>query len=265
MELLKTILDFVAKVAYPVILGIAFVLFRKQLGGILKEFGGILLEVKERRLRLSFQGLELDNPSPLAVASLQEVQNAPDLASAAKTIQKLLSPAAPLALGYVKNFVEKMKKSESGIQIEVVEDTTGQKFETIKSFTIHIPEQLTDSDSSSTNLVRDKYPGAQIKNISIQSATGRPFTGLAVLHGDRLYPVDVPQTVTSIRHVFKFRGDELKGKGKMKPEEIEKLENENLDEFANIIEKKIEDLQLSEYVRVIRRSSELFPPVRKAN
>jgi hypothetical protein len=181
------------------------------------------------------------------------------LPSAAKIIQKLLSPAAPLVVGYVENFVARMKKGEDGIQINLLNDRSPP----ISSvFTIYIPHELTDEETSSTNLVQAKYPQTDIQKISIASNSpgGRTLTGFAIRNKDRLLPVDVPQTLTSIRLVFKFREDQLKMEANMGTEQIKKLEAENLDEFAQILEDRVRKLEMSKCVRVIRDPSHLYPP-----
>jgi hypothetical protein len=250
MELLTVILDFVAKISYPLVLGLLLILFRKQFAGIFEVLRGILKEIESGRKNVSYGELALTT-----AAQLQKE----DLGSAARIIQKLLSPAAPLALGYVDNFVRSFKKTDAGgISLEVAGEASSAEYEIVRNFTIYIPRRITDIESSSRDLVRDKFPESEIKNISIQSTGGRPFTGLAVLKNGRIHPVDVPKTLTSIRLVFSFREQQLKVEGGMGMREIERLENENLDEFAGIIEGKIKSEKMTGLVRVIRDRDELF-------
>ena len=259
MELLKTILDFIAKIAYPLVIGLALCLFRRQLAASLEVLKGILTEIEEGRKNVRVGSIEVTSSMEEAAALKVKQQ---DLPAAAETIQKLLSPAAPLALGYVDNFLAGcVVKKGGGFEVAVLEHPAGPKFEITRAFTIYIPRKLSDIDSSSQNLVGDEYQGEEIKSISIQSTYGRPFTGFAVLRVDRntLYPVDVPKTLTSIRHVFRFRQKQLKLQG-FPDEAIARLENENLDEFAAIIEEKTESLRASGTVRVIREQNQLFSP-----
>jgi hypothetical protein len=249
MDLFKTILEFVAKIANPLVVIVTFLVFRKELKAILVVLRDILKNVKSGRLPFSVGNF--------TVGKLAEHILSEDPVSAAKTIQKLLSPAAPLALGYVDNFIAGFKvKEDGGISLEVIGDSG--KYEIVKVFTIFIPHEISDEESISKNLIAARFPGKEIKNMSIESTGGRPFTGSAMLHEGRLFPIDVPKTLTSIRHVFKFREKQLRVEGKMKDEEIEKLENENLDEFADIIEKRIETLRMSGCVRVVRKQSAVF-------
>ena len=221
---------------------------------------GILQEVQKGRKNVRVGSIEVTNSMGEAAALKVKQQ---DLPAAAETLQKLLSPAAPLALGYVDNFLAGcILKKGGGFEIAVLENPPGKKYEITRVFTIYIPRKLSDVDSLSQNLVGDEDRGEQIKSISIQSAYGRPFTGFAVLRADRntLYPVDVPKTLTSIRHVFRFRQQQLKLQG-FPDEAIARLENENLDEFAAIIEEKTDSLRASGTVRVIREQNQLFSPV----
>src|SRR5262249_47562237 len=150
-----------------------------------------------------------------------------NLATAAKTIQELLSPAAPLALGYVDNFLGGFvagTENESGFHYQT--DDSLKKYRVATVFTIFIPRRLSDIESTSQSLVHDKYGDKPIKNISIKSKYGRPFTAFAVLDPDQnvLYPVDVPKTLTSIQHVFRFRERQLRIEGNLGSKEITELE-----------------------------------------
>jgi len=248
MEMLKVVLDFIAKIANPLVVCLLFVLFRKEVGSIFEVLKGILEEVKERRLRLSIGNW--------TVGDLEQLQKA-DLDSADKIIQELLSPAAPLAVGYVENFIVRMKRSENGIQFKPLNDASTL---TTGVYTIYIPPILTDVEATSPDLIHAKYPGMDVQKISIESKIpgGRIITGSAIRHEGRLLPVDVPQTLTSIRLVFKFREEQLKVKGKLGAEQIKKLESDNLKQFADIIEDRIRDLEMSKCIRVIRDQSQLF-------
>jgi hypothetical protein len=260
MELLKVILDFIAKIANALVVCCLVILFKPQLGNILQRVMGILKNAEEGRQDLQLPGgFGVTNLSEAAALQVKKR----DLPSAAKIIQKLLSPAAPLVVGYVENFVARMKKGEDGIQFKLLDE---RSLPTASIFTIYIPHELTDEETSSTNLVQAKYPEADIQKISIESNTqqGRTLTGFAIRIKDQLLPVDVPQTLTSIRLVFKFREDQLKMEANMGTEQIKKLESDNLDEFADILEDRIKKLEMSKCVRVIRDPSHLYRRVSKA-
>ena len=104
--------------------------------------------------------------------------------SAAKTIQDLLSPAAPLALGYVDNFLQGLVVGDDG-GFEFLPDPQLGRFQIEKIFTIYIPRELPEDAASSPSLVEAEYRNEKIKNISIQSKYGRPFTAFAI-YGTRL-------------------------------------------------------------------------------
>jgi hypothetical protein len=236
-----------------------FILFRKEMGGILEVLRGILEEVKSRRLHFSVGNLTFGDLAKNTAEQLQKT----NLDSAAKIVQELLSPAAPLAVGYVENFIARMMKGEDGIQYRLLNDSLPP---TTGIYTIYIPHELTDAEASSTDLIHAKYPGRDIEKISIEPkiSGGRIITGSAIRHQDRLIPVDVPQTLTSIRLVFRFREDQLKVKGNMEAGQIKKLEANSLNEFAEILQQRIKELEMSRCVRVIRDQSHLFPENSKA-
>jgi hypothetical protein len=252
VELLKIILDFISKIANPLVVCLLFILFRKEVGSIFEVLRGILEEVREHRLAVSVGNVKVGDLAKNTAKQLQET----NLDSAAQIVQELLSPAAPLAVGYVENFVVKMKRGEGGVQFNVTDASTPAT----SIYTIYIPHELTDEDTSSIDLIHAKYPGANIEKISIESNApgGRKFNGSAIRHEDSLLPVDVPQTLTSIRLVFKFREEQLKVKGHLESEQIKKLEADSLDQFAKILQDRITELEMRKCVRVIRDPAHLF-------
>jgi hypothetical protein len=250
-ELLKVILGFVGKIAYPLVLALFLILFRREiasLGRMLLDFGQKVTGGLERGdLNLSI--------GEFAIAAAKKMRSE-NLDSAARTIQELLSPAAPLALGYVDNFLGGFIIGETGcFKYERADELTPYRM--VDIFTVYIPRTLEDIESTSQSLVHDVYGNAGAKNISIQSKYGRPFTGFAVLHEGTLYPVDVPKTLTSIQHVFNYRGEQLRIGG-MRVEDIKRLEEQNLTDFANIVKERTKALQQSGCIRVVRRSEALF-------
>ncbi|HSV63605.1 MAG TPA: STING domain-containing protein [Chthoniobacterales bacterium] len=250
-ELLKVILGFLGKIAYPLILVLFLILFRREiasLGRMLLDFGQKVTGGIERGdLALKY--------GDWSVEALKKVRSE-NLDSAARTIQELLSPAAPLALGYADNFLGGFIIGDSGCFRYERSDELRQ-YRMADIFTVYIPRTLEDIESTSQSLVHDVYGNARAKNISIQSKYGRAFTGFAVLHEGTLYPVDVPKTLTSIQHVFNFRGDQLRIGG-MKAEDIKRLEEQNLTDFANIVKERTKALQQSGCIRVVRKSEALF-------
>jgi len=257
VELLKIILDFITKMAYPIILGGFIFIFKQELRLILLELKKILDKVRSGELEI--------RSGDVAIMAAQRLRQEP-LDAAAKKIQKLLSPAAPLAVGYVHSFIEKIKLDDSGIKILKIDGREpGPEDDIIKAITICIPCRLTDRDISlsTEKLVKDRYPTPNtMKTLEVRSnMDGKPLRVFAILHENRLYPVDVPQTMTSIRLVLEFRKKDLIfGEGGMTAKQIEDFENENLNEFAALIEEKIKELRLTNYVRVIREGSYLFLP-----
>lgn len=250
-ELLKVILGFVAKIAYPLVLVLFLILFRREiasLGRMLRNFGRTVTGgIARRELALKWDKLTLGAADKL---------RSEDPDAAARTIQKLLSPAAPLALGYVANFLGGFIIGETGcFKYERADEL--RRYPIVDTFTVYIPRTLEDIESTSQSLVHDVYGKARAKNISINSKYGRPFTGFAVLHQDRLYPVDVPKTLTSIQHVFDYRGKQLEIEG-LKAEDIKRLEEQNLTDFFNIVKKETKALQQSGCIRVVRESEALF-------
>ncbi|HEY3602317.1 MAG TPA: STING domain-containing protein [Chthoniobacterales bacterium] len=251
IELLKVILGFIAKIAYPLVLALFLILFRREIasvGRMLLIFGQKITGGIERGdLALKYDKWTLE--------AAQKVRSE-NLDSAARTIQELLSPAAPLALGYVDNFLGGFVIGETGcFKYERADEL--RPYRMVDIFTVYIPRTLEDIESTSQSLVHDVYGKAGTKNISIQSKYGRAFTGFAVLHGDTLYPVDVPKTLTSIQHVFNYRGEQLRIGG-MKAEDIKRLEEQNLTDFANIVKERTKALQQSGCIRVVRKSEVLF-------
>ncbi len=255
MELLKLILDFVARIAYPIMFGLLLILFREQIGGVFEILKQLVASVKG--------GVETGQVAlkygDFTLSAVQRLRS-DNLATAAKTIQDLLSPAAPLALGYVDNFLGGFVADNGGGGFHFLADDALKQYRVAKVFTIFIPRRLSDIESASQNLVHDKYGDKPIKNISIESKYGRPFTAFAVLdpEQDTLYPVDVPKTLTSIQHVFRFRETQLKVEGNLGSKEITDLENKNLDEFADIVLARTKSLQESGSIRVIRERTMLF-------
>lgn len=254
MELLKVILDFVARMAYPIVFGLLLILFREQIAGVFEILKQLVASVKG--------GVETGQVAlkygDFTLSAAQKLRS-DNLATAAKTIQDLLSPAAPLALGYVDNFLGGFVL-DSDNRFEYLKDDSLREYTVAKAFTIFIPRRLSDIESSSQSLVHDKYGDKPIKNISIKSQYGRPFTAFAILDPDHdvLYPVDVPKTLTSIQHVFRFRERQLRIEGNLGSKEITELENKNLDEFADILLKRTKSLQESGSIRVIRERTMLF-------
>ncbi|HKP01897.1 MAG TPA: STING domain-containing protein [Chthoniobacterales bacterium] len=251
IELLKVILGFLGKIAYPLILALFLILFRREianLGRMLLDFGQKVTGGIER----GDLGLKYGDWS---IEALKKVRSE-NLDSAARTIQELLSPAAPLALGYVDNFLGGFVIGESGcFKYERANELS--QYRIVGIFTVYIPRTLEDLESSSQSLVHDVYGSARAKNISIQSKYGRAFTAFAVLHEGTLFPVDVPKTLTSIQHVFNYRGEQLRIGG-MKVEDIKRLEEQNLTDFANIVKERTKALQQSGCIRVVRKSEALF-------
>lgn len=256
MELLKLILDFIARIAYPIMFGLLLILFREQIAGVFEILKQLVASVKG--------GVETGQVAlkygDFTLSAVQRLRS-DNLATAAKTIQDLLSPAAPLALGYVDNFLGGFgagNGNDSGFHY--LADDALKQYRVAKVFTIFIPRRLSDIESASQSLVHDKYGDKPIKNISIESKYGRPFTAFAVLDPgqDILYPVDVPKTLTSIQHVFRFRETQLKVEGNLGSKEITELENKNLDEFAEILLQRTKSLQESGSIRVIRERAMLF-------
>jgi hypothetical protein len=255
MELLKLILDFIARIAYPIMFGLLLILFREQIGGVFEILKQLVASVKG--------GVETGQVAlkygDFTLSAVQRLRS-DNLATAAKTIQDLLSPAAPLALGYVDNFLGGFVADNGIGGFHFLADDALKQYRVAKVFTIFIPRRLSDIESASQNLVYDKYGDKPIKNISIESKYGRPFTAFAVLdpEQDILYPVDVPKTLTSIQHVFRFREAQLKVAGNLGSKEITELENKNLDEFADIVLERTKSLQESGSIRVIRERTMLF-------
>ena len=255
MELLKLILDFVARIAYPIMFGLLLILFREQIGGVFEILKQLVASVKG--------GVETGQVAlkygDFTLSAVQRLRS-DNLATAANTIQDLLSPAAPLALGYVDNFLGGFVADNGSGGFHFLADDALKQYRVAKVFTIFIPRRLSDIESASQNLVHDKYGDKPIKNISIESKYGRPFTAFAVLdpEQDTLYPVDVPKTLTSIQHVFRFRETQLKVEGNLGSKEITDLENKNLDEFADIVLARTKSLQESGSIRVIRERTMLF-------
>ena len=253
MELLKIILNFISSIAYPLVLGMLLIVFRKEIGGALGILRQFFLKVNER-----FESGDIDR---LTVGSLtleltKKIRSeAPD--AAAKTIQDLLSPAAPLALGYVDNFLQGLVVGDDG-GFEFLPDAQLGQFRIEKVFTIYIPRDLPKDAASSPSLVEAEYGNEKIKNISIQSKYGRPFTAFAILRDTTLYPVDVPKTLTSIQQVFRYREKQLEIDAKMDAVQIQALEGKNLETFADIIRDRTKSLQASRCIRIIRERSALF-------
>jgi hypothetical protein len=252
MELLKIILNFISSIAYPLVLGMLLILFRKEIGGALEILRQFFLKVKE-----GFESGRLDiayGPFTARVAQKILSEN-PD--SAAKTIQDLLSPAAPLALGYVDNFLQGLVVAGDG-GFEFLPDPQLGRYQIEKIFTIYIPRELPEDAASSPSLVEAEYRNEKIKNISIQSKYGRSFTAFAILRNTTLYPVDVPKTLTSIQQVFRYREKQLEIDAKMDAVQIQALEGKNLETFADIIRDRTKSLQASRCIRIIRERSALF-------
>jgi hypothetical protein len=251
LEFIKAILDFLSKVAYPFILCISLVLFKNELRGILEVLRGIMDDIKTGRTKFKYThdgGVEVSKNLALQVKEQ-------DLPSATKTIQELLSPAAPLVVGYVENFIARMRINEGGVQFKLLD---GGSSLTMAIYTVYIPHELSDEEARSGNLIHAKFPGMDVKKIAIESNSveGRTLTGAAILHNGALIAVDVPQTLASIRLVFRFREDQLKKN--MGTDEIKKMETDSINEFAKILQDRIGELQMSKCVRVIRDPSHLF-------
>jgi hypothetical protein len=255
MELLKLILDFIARIAYPIMFGLLLILFREQIAGVFEILKQLVASVKG--------GVETGQVAlkygDFTLSAVQRLRS-DNLATAAKTIQDLLSPAAPLALGYVDYFLGGFVADNGIGGFHFLADDALKQYRVAKVFTIFIPRRLSDIESASQSLVHDKYGDKPIKNISIESKYGRPFTAFAVLdpEQDILYPVDVSKTLTSIQHVFRFRETQLKVEGNLGSKEITELENKNLDEFAEILLERTKSLQESGSIRVIRERTLLF-------
>lgn len=249
-ELLKAILDFVARVAYPVLIGGLLLVYRKQMAALFavlsKYSDRILGRVAEGKVDLSI--------GPLALKTAQDLRNE-DINAAAKKVEDLLSPAVPLALGYVENFLDGVVIEGGTFQYEL--DASLRKYAVAKSFTICIPRELRKIDGAATNLVRDEYSQEKIEIVAIRSKFGRPFTGFAILREDVLYPVDVPKTLTSIQRVFDFRKQQLNVNAHMSLDDIKKLECKNLDEFETVLKDNTQGLRDSGCIRVIRDPQDL--------
>lgn len=183
---------------------------------------------------------------------------APNINAAARTVQDLLSPAVPLALGYVDNFLASVVIDDGGFQYQLEEPQ--KNYTMAKYFTICIPKELHDSTDTSPNLVRTEYGQEKIEVVAIRSKLGRPFTGFAILRGSTLYPVDVPKTLTSIRRVFRFRQTQLKVESNMADDEIKKLESKNLDEFEEVLKANTKALRNSGHIQIVRDPRLLFVP-----
>jgi nucleotide-binding STING sensor domain-containing protein len=254
MELVKTLLDFVARIAYPLVLALFLVLFRPQLAAMFlvleKIFKTVQGGVERGDVEIKYGSLTVSAARKLRSDNLE---------SAAKTVQELLSPAAPLALGYIDNFLHGLVVTSDGRFRFGVEESLAQ-YRTLTILTIYIPRSLRDDEPQAPNLINDEYRDEDIRNVSIESKYGRPFTGFAILRANCLYPVDVPKTLTSIRHVFKFRERQLMVDAHMDATQIDELERKNLDEFARIVEDRSRELQESGCIRVIRDRSALFAP-----
>src|SRR5215831_19087969 len=147
MELLKVILDFIARMAYPIVFGLLLILFREQIAGVFEILKQLVASVKG--------GVETGQVAlkygDFTLSAAQKLRS-DNLATAAKTIQDLLSPAAPLALGYVDNFLGGFV-ADSNSGFEYLKDDSLGKYRVEKVFTIFIPRRLSDIESSSQSLV----------------------------------------------------------------------------------------------------------------
>src|SRR5262245_42177330 len=129
MELLKVILNFISSIAYPLVAGILLVLCRDQIRTILEMLGRFLFKVNER-----FEAGEME-------IRLWNVKLGPLAKSAAETIEDLLSPAVPLALGYFDNFLKGLVVQGDGCFEFLVNDQSGQ-YQIHKVFSIYVPREL---------------------------------------------------------------------------------------------------------------------------
>ena len=109
IELLKAILGFLAKIAYPLVLALFLILFRRQIASL----GKMLLDLGQKVTGGIERGDLALKYGDWSVEALKKVRSE-NLDSAARTIQELLSPAAPLALGYVDNFLGGFIIGDSG-------------------------------------------------------------------------------------------------------------------------------------------------------
>src|ERR1044071_4496931 len=127
MELLKAILNFVSSIAYPLVLGLFLILFKKELRGLLEILRQFFLNVKDRFEKGDIEQLKLGGVEMLLAKKLKaDLVQEPD--SAGKIIQDLLSPAAPLALGYFDNFLKGLVvQTEGGFKFLHDEQLSGRQ------------------------------------------------------------------------------------------------------------------------------------------
>jgi hypothetical protein len=174
MELLKVILGFHCQGRDSLVVCCTIVLFKPELGLLLKRFLGILKNVEEGRQDLDLSGLKVT--TPFSETALQV--KAQDLPSAAKTIQELLSPARSSGRRLRRKLYCRIKKEEDGIRFKLKD---GAAPVTSGVYTIYIPNKLTDTQASSPDLIRAVYPSSSIEKIeiAIENSGWKDYHGFA--------------------------------------------------------------------------------------